>query len=105
MAGIGGATQAVTQIGTAVINCCVDGEWVPIKMSNTFYHPDASCNLISISQLKEQGAKFAFTDSGIDVTTPQHIILHCDENEGGLYLFRQWKGIHQAFAADSINKD
>jgi hypothetical protein len=105
MAGIGGATQAVTQIGTAVINCCVDGKWVPIKMSNTFYHPDASCNLISISQLKKQGAKFAFTDSGIDVITPQHIILHCDENEGGLYLFRQWKGIPQALAAYSINKD
>lgn len=103
MIGLGGGQTKLSQIGTAILNLCVNGQLRRMRLSNTLYCPDVACNLVSASQLQRKGAKLAFTDTGMSVSTATGLTTYCEE-QNGVYLFNLWQPV-TGLAAYSLNQD
>ena len=63
--GIGGASIRPTEKGDYLLNCRVEGKARSVLLKDVVYSPEASCNLISVSQLVKRGAEFLFRSDGV----------------------------------------
>jgi hypothetical protein len=101
--GFGGSRQQPTMIGTAIVACDSNERRELLTLSDTLYHPNAGCNLISISQLRKKGAKLGFSNEGITIERAGKV-LTADERYG-LYFLRPWRRNAVALPAYSISED
>ena len=90
MTGLGGATITIKQRGTWVLFAKVDSGSTVIICTDVYYHPDAGCNVLSMTHLYRQGFGMVMgydrmydrrssTNSGHAIVTPSREPIWLDE--------------------------
>ena len=90
--GVGDSTIVSTEIGTIRIFCDIHGKKQSLTIQNVRYCPDATVNLISVSQLIKRGARCIFLDTGhhhAEVQIRTGAVMTASHARG-LYLVDLW---------------